>query len=154
MSDNLMDYLIRCDSMTLFFRGNTSVDILPEIGDKIVTTEMNDILPSGFVGEVLSVTLDNNEYVVVCTEVALTDVFETYYSLGMIYGYTETQQMFNKRKIKINVNPELRPTILPSWTFSIGNELGVSIDKNDNEEIVSKMANKIFVKVVFCPHSW
>lgn len=96
MSDNLMDYLIRCDSMTLFFRGNTSVDILPEIGDKIVTTEMNDILPSGFVGEVLSVTLDNNEYVVVCTEVALTDVFETYYSVSSVYGFNNQERVHHR----------------------------------------------------------
>lgn len=96
MSDNLMDYLIRCDSMTLFFRGNTPVDILPEIGDKIVTTEMNDILPSGFVGEVLSVTLDNNEYVVVCTEVALTDVFETYYSVSSVYGFNNQERVHHR----------------------------------------------------------
>ena len=130
ISDKLMDYLIRCDSMTLFFQDNTPSDILPKKGDKIVTTETNDII-YGFAGEVISITFENNEYVVTCTEVALTDVFETYYSLGTSCGYVESQNPLSSKKIGPYVDNLDFPLPLYGWEFSFAKEKGFPIENGD-----------------------
>lgn len=85
-----MDYIIRCESLTIFYRDDTPAKILPAVGAKLVFAEMNDIFPAGFAGEVIGVTFVNNEYAVECTDVSLTEVFETYYSVGSVYGYVDT----------------------------------------------------------------
>ncbi len=75
----LRSYVISQDDHTILFSSGIPVNIMPKIGDKLVTLEMSDVFPIGFAGEVTSVTTKSNGVEVVCAPVALEDVFEYYY---------------------------------------------------------------------------
>ena len=83
LEEDLMEYVLRQDSLTIFFSSSLPSAIKPRVGDKLVTLEMSDVLPIGFAGEVTEVKNSSDEVEVVCTAVSLEDVFECY------YGYTE-----------------------------------------------------------------
>ena len=93
LSDNLMDYVVSSDSLTILFMLSTPSELLPEVGDKLVTLEMNDKFPVGFAGEVVSVTTTGDGIVVECTLVDLEDIFETLYQVSSVYGYQEGGEM-------------------------------------------------------------
>ena len=125
-----MDYIIRCDSLTIFYRDDTPAKILPAVGAKLVFAEMNDIFPAGFAGEVIGVTFINNEYAVECTDVSLTEVFEIYYSVGSVYGYVDTlnqPQAMPAYDKKGDTSFTLQP-----YVWDICDELGVKVNKDDN----------------------
>lgn len=88
LSERLMPYIAGCDSLTISLSAFTPSDIIPRVGDKLVTTEMNDIFPIGFAGEVTAV----NGTEIICKSVLLEDVFETYYNVSSVYGYVEEEQ--------------------------------------------------------------
>ena len=129
ISDNLMDYLIRCDSMTLFYRDDTPAKILPAVGAKLVFAEMNDIFPAGFAGEVIGVTFVNNEYAVECTDVSLTEVFETYYSVGSVYGYVDT---LNQPQAMPAYDKKGDTTFtLEPYVWDVCDEFNIEVGEND-----------------------
>ena len=70
ISDNLMDYLIRCDSMTLFFRENTPSDILPKKGDKIADEDIEKL----YIGACLKMGIGPVE--------DLSELFQVLFGLG------------------------------------------------------------------------
>ncbi len=90
ISADLMDYVIwsDVDSLRLLLSTATPSAILPQVGSKIVTTEMNDKFPIGFMGQVEQVLPTDSGYVVNCSLLSLTDVFETYYNYSSVYGDT------------------------------------------------------------------
>lgn len=102
LSERLMPYIAGCDSLTISLSASTPSDIIPRVGDKLVTTEMNDIFPIGFAGEVTAV----NGTEIICKSVLLEDVFETYYNVSSVYGYVEEeeQQQSSARGIRTNIN--------------------------------------------------
>ncbi len=85
LEEDLMDYVLRQDSMTIFFSTSLPSAIKPRVGDKLVTLEMSDVFPVGFAGEVTEVTNNSDDVEVVCTAVRLEDIFECY------YGYSEME---------------------------------------------------------------
>lgn len=82
LEEKLFSYVVRKDSLTLILSGNTPTELIPKQGDKLVTLEMNEIFPSGFMGEVVEVGKDANNYLVRCEPPLLTDIFESYYYEG------------------------------------------------------------------------
>lgn len=72
-------WISRCDSLTLFFRKDTPSGLLPQTGDKLVTTDMNDLFPIGFIGMVKNIHQNEDEFVVECSQIQYTDVFDRYY---------------------------------------------------------------------------
>lgn len=84
LEDGLRQYVIRSDSLTLILSSNTPASILPHVGDKLITVEMDDILPVGFAGEVTAIENAGNEIMIICTSVALTDIFTTYYGASRL----------------------------------------------------------------------
>lgn len=85
LSEKLMPYITSCDALTIIFNSSTPSDLLPKVGDKLMTLDMNDIFPAGFAGEVIEISGDK----VVCKRVPLEDIFETYYDVSSAYGYIE-----------------------------------------------------------------
>ena len=77
---SMLDYIISVDSLTLFFRNDTPKDILPSLNDKLVFMEVNDILPHGFLGQVIDIRNESEYIVVECTSISVTDVLEQFYS--------------------------------------------------------------------------
>jgi hypothetical protein len=85
LSDQLMPYVISSDELTITFSSSTPSSLMPRVGDKLVTLEMNEKFPAGFAGEVVSVSGSQ----VTCKKVSLEEVFETYYGVSSTYGYQE-----------------------------------------------------------------
>lgn len=71
--------IISRDDLTLTFRSGTSSSVLPRVGDILVSTTGDEILTSAFVGKVSEVINTGSGIDVVCTNVALTEAFDTYY---------------------------------------------------------------------------
>ena len=83
---NLFDYIISSDSLSLTFALSTPSSLLPNIGDKLVATDLSDKLPIGFTGTVRQVEQTDNGYVVSCDSLALEEVVEQFYGVVEIVG--------------------------------------------------------------------
>lgn len=88
LSDQLMPYVVRSDSLTIILGKSTPSSLLPVVGNKVVTLEMNDKFPYGFAGEVTSIKEVAEGYSVDCTLANLEDIFITYYKTSSAYGYS------------------------------------------------------------------
>lgn len=78
----LRNYVLRQDSLTIFFNNCIPSSMIPHVGDKLVTLEMSDVFPIGFAGAVSEIKNSTDKVEVVCTPVGLEDVFECYYGIS------------------------------------------------------------------------
>ena len=83
---SIFDYLISSDSLSLIFALSTPSTLLPNIGDKLVATDLTDKLPIGFSGTVRQVEQTADGYVVSCDSLALEEVVEQFYGVVEIVG--------------------------------------------------------------------
>lgn len=79
IEQGLMEYVLSSDSLTFTVDKSVPGNLLPKTGDKLVTTDMNEKFPMGFVGEVSVVSDAGSIYTIVCDAVNLEDIFDTYY---------------------------------------------------------------------------
>lgn len=74
-------WIDKADSLTLYFSLQTPASIVPQVGERLVTTDMDELLPVGFIGKVRSVSR-NSEYIVVdCDEINMSEVFDRYFCI-------------------------------------------------------------------------
>ena len=78
LEGEILQYVDRCDSLTIFFAANTPAKLLPKVGDKLGIGFLNDKFPEGFAGIVKSVSGTT----VVCDQAELEDIFETLYCVA------------------------------------------------------------------------
>ena len=81
LEGEMRNYIISRNELTLLFQSSTPNDLLPHVGDKLVTTEVDDVITNAFVGQVSEVNTTSVGVEVVCEPVDLTEVFETYYGI-------------------------------------------------------------------------
>lgn len=81
LEGDLKEYIVSRDSLTLLFRMDTPVGVLPVVGDKLVSTVSDDVLGGAFVGQVERVVPQDNGIEVICVPVDLMEVFEYYYGI-------------------------------------------------------------------------
>lgn len=81
LDENKQRWIEKMDSLTLYFNISTPAVHIPAIGDRLVTTDMNDLFPIGFLGKVKSVSHNNDFIVVDCEQINLSDVFDRYYCI-------------------------------------------------------------------------
>ena len=143
LSERLMPYIAGCDSLTISLSASTPSDIIPRVGDKLVTTEMNELFPIGFAGEVTTV----NGTEIICKSVLLEDVFETYYNVSSVYGYVEEEQSsargfraildpidgkwdkdFKLNTITIPYNAEISRAVKPNSDLALKGGTGFSVE--------------------------
>ena len=55
ITGTLLDCVIAVDSLTLTLSPQTPTSILPSVGDKIVSVDLKEPFPDGFLGRVISV---------------------------------------------------------------------------------------------------
>lgn len=134
IEQGLMDYVEKSDSLTIYFAANTPANLLPKVGDKLVTTEVNDKFEVGFVGVVKSV----NGTTVECDPVNLGEIFITYYETNVMESQTEEPSAARRTK-PIEIGHTFN---LPTYTYSIGNELTQKL-------ISSPLAYKVGTKLDF-----
>lgn len=97
LEESLASYLTGCDGLVLTFNENIPFSLLPKVGDKLVTLEMENLFPTGFVGKVLSVNKVKGKYQIECELPSLTDIFESYYYDGTFEMQTSDEGLDNDR---------------------------------------------------------
>ena len=55
LEGGMRNYIISRNELTLLFLSSTPNDLLPRVGDKLVTTEIDDVITNAFVGKVSTV---------------------------------------------------------------------------------------------------
>ena len=138
LSEQLMPYVISSDSLTILLSKATPSSILPAVGNKLVTLEMNEKFPYGFAGEVTAIKEVNEGFSIECTLTNLEDIFITYYNTSSIYGYytsEENSSFVGKRApwyedpTNWGIDSDIN---IPKLSFSYGVELNRYRTPNDN----------------------
>lgn len=122
MSDRLRDYILSADSLDLYLSPSTPADLLPAVGDKMVTTERSEKLPGGFIGKVEKIEDIGTFIKIECSELKIEDVFTRYYGFFHITGKTTDQNDKNRNLQKII------PEWPIDWTFDLGT---IKINKSE-----------------------
>lgn len=81
LEGDIRNYIISREDLNLTFRSTTPNEMIPHIGDKLVTTEIDQIITKPFIGRVSEIKSKTDGIEVVCEPVDLTDVFECYYGI-------------------------------------------------------------------------
>lgn len=120
IEEGLMDYVERIDSLTIYFAANTPSNLLPKVGDKLVSLEMNDKFDAGFAGRVASISGTT----VVCDAVELGEVFETYYETTVMEGRPENEKEARTRAINFNKDTTFE---FPTYALNFGQEFTANV---------------------------
>lgn len=89
LTGNLYDYLIASDNFNLTFSLSMPSALLPNVGDKLVSTDLSDKLPLGFTGTVKQVAQTTSGYLVSCDSLALEEAVDRFYGVAEIVGQEE-----------------------------------------------------------------
>ena len=120
IEEGLMDYVVSSDFQTLTFEiaANTPSNLIPKVGDKLVTLVQNDKFPVGFAGKVTAV----NGTTVQCEMPPIREIFDTYYSItsGGVYEETNTAEA----KASTRTVEEAKPKV-----FKFKPKKAIEIDK-------------------------
>lgn len=81
LEGELRKYILKRDDFKLFFQIDTPTSLLPSVGDKLISTEIDDILESAFAGQVSEIQTRSDCVELLCVPVDLTDIFECYYGI-------------------------------------------------------------------------
>lgn len=73
------NWISKCDSLTLYYPVSIPKAHIPQVGDKLVTTDMNELFPIGFLGKVKSIISEGNYIKVECDQINISDAFDRYY---------------------------------------------------------------------------
>ena len=140
IEEGLMSYVISCnsDDLTLLLAADTPSDIIPKVGDKLVTTVMNDQFEAGFIGVVNHVTKGSDGITVACDNIDLEDVFETYYNTTFVQSTSEDEQATSSRAAKSD-DIDITWT-MPTISYAIGTEYQREVKKID--DLVWKVGTK------------
>lgn len=127
LSEQLMPYVVSSTDLSITFSSSTPNDIMPRVGDKVVTLEMNDKFPVGFIGEVTAV----NGTLLTCNKVSLEDVFNSYRAVSSTYGYQEgnMKPRYLSRRASSFGNKDFK---LGTFTWSQSAELSLKLFGSDN----------------------
>lgn len=115
LEGEIRNYILGSDSLTVYFRSDTPNNILPKIGDKLVTTEMSDVFEGGFLGQVESIAQTNDTIILKCNMIGLDEVFECFY-----YSNSYEHPQATNRRRALSWNGSFSPG---PFEFSLSNHL-------------------------------
>ena len=76
ITGDLLDYVIAVDNLTLTLSPQIPNSLLPSIGDKIVSVDLEDPFPYGFLGRVISVSQMSDGYIIECEFIGLEEAVD------------------------------------------------------------------------------
>ena len=92
-TSKLWDYVIGSDSVTMMrLASNTPKELVPKVGDKIVTTKSRDFLPCGFYGLVKSIVDETEGITVKCEVPPFTDLFDQWVCKAAVRAISEDEE--------------------------------------------------------------
>ena len=117
IEQGMMDYVVSSDVQTLSFEiaANTPANLVPKVGDKLVTLVQNDKFPVGFAGKVSAV----DGTTIRCEMPPIREIFDTYYSIttGGVYEETESRtRAFGDGKPKVFRYKPKKPIVIDKST--------------------------------------
>lgn len=115
LEGEIRNYILGSDSLTVYFRSDTPNNILPKIGDKLVTTEMSEVFEGGFLGQVESIAQTNDTISLICNMIGLDEVFECFY-----YSNSYEHPQATNRRRALSWNGSFSPG---PFEFSLSNHL-------------------------------
>lgn len=139
IEQRLMDYVVSSDSLTIVFAANTPSNLLPKVGDKLVTAEMNDKLPFGFVGKVKKVTGTTVE----CETINLTDVFKRLYYTTVTDVNSDSPASVRRRA---NNKPFEKSINLPEWNKDFTVDVALKVFPIDDLALKGTIESKFNIK--------
>ena len=81
ISPELESYILKVDSLTLCLKPSVPQSLIPKVGEKLVTTAVNNTFTNGFIGTVKNVENGQDTIKVNCGRLFLEDAFEQYYAI-------------------------------------------------------------------------
>ena len=90
LEGEIRSYITSRNGLKLTFHPATPNYILPGVGDKLVTTMIDDVITNAFIGEVIEVSAISDGFEIICNPIELTDVFECYYGISQKEGKPAT----------------------------------------------------------------
>lgn len=130
LSDALMPYIVSSDSLTITVAEFIPSSLMPKVGDKLVTLEMNEKFPVGFAGEVVSASATQ----IKCKAVSLEEIFKTYSKVSSTYGYQDVSEA--KRSLKAVEGFSNRQFKLGKYSMSRTSELSYRVSENSNLALI------------------
>lgn len=112
---DMRDYIVSSNELTISFKSDTPANLLPHVGDKLVTTEVSETFFSGFAGKVENIVNDGTMIIVTCSTVDLDEVFEEFYYVND--GHSEEMQVKGEHN-RHNVSQTWEGSYCPG-TFNI-----------------------------------
>ncbi len=98
LRDYHVPYILDAEGLSLTLSREISVDSIPCVGQIVISDQIDERLPRGFSGRVLSVETTSDSYIYTCEAVALTDIFERLVLVGRSESYTpDEMQKIRKR---------------------------------------------------------
>ena len=120
LEGTILDYIVKVEGAFIYFLPTTPDNVLPVVGDRLVTLEMTGLFPGGFAGEVVSVVNNDENVTVECSTLDLEDVLDSYgYTLDMETADSQEAHMVS-RSGSIKTRYFDLPTLSHSWELGAG----------------------------------
>ena len=151
LEGDLKEYIVSRDSLTLLFRMDTPVGVLPVVGDKLVSTESDDVLGGAFVGQVERVVPQDNGIEIICVPVDLMEVFEYYY--GIMQKEKEPESQVQVKGLTDGFYASGMRRLSPGrlsydWFSNLGWQASYSVDDNLSLNINTARATMSITPIV------
>lgn len=95
IKDDLTAYIISVDSLTINLRSDIPDKLLPEVGNKLVSTSTKEPLPNGFRGIVKNIENIGDTVKIHCNILPVEDAFKQYCSIRSILVYDKNSTKKN-----------------------------------------------------------
>lgn len=121
IKDELREYAVSATDSTVLFAPSTPLVLLPSVGKLVVTTEMSDLFPAGFAGEVVGIEETAEGYLMECMPASLEDIFKTFYSVNQGNRGQQTRSgIIKSGRITVGPTTVLLPaTVLENLSHSV-----------------------------------
>lgn len=156
IDEDLLDYVIGCDGLTLKLMTSTPAVIRPKPADKLVLLEGCRALPYGFSGIVKDVQEGYGYIAVRCEPAYLEDLFDSFCSVTTMYGTDDAPMYITSQRgpSHISSRPEDRSFKLGPFTSDLTAEISQGITPDGNLALKGGEQASISVSPKFRIHSF
>lgn len=159
MGEELVQYVISADSLTLQLKPDTPTSLIPQTDDLLVLLEGCEVLPNGFAGKVKSINTQNNYIEVVCEQTYIEDVFDSFCSVQTLAGYADVNendpsQSKSSPMLRAIFDPNDRVINLGPYKLSASRELGLNITQNEELALKGGTSFSVSVNPTFRIHTF
>lgn len=123
MDKKLEEYVIKIDSLTLCLNPDIPQSLIPQIGDKLVSTATSETIPNGFLGTVKNIDYVKDTIKINCDRLFIEDAFIQYFSIKTIDLYNIQEPTTGKNIICKSSGALQKEPItftIPNWGLGLG----------------------------------